>query len=120
MSVWLITTLFHRSYTKLQPFDDEQYSVVRKGPFYSPDHSASESPQHYDAVAASPPPAKPPRDPSESKDSRESFAGSTGLSELDNLLAMLTDTQQTIQKGQFSDWSSTDIKKNMECVVLLH
>ena len=85
------------SLSSLQPFDDEQYSVVRKGPFYSPTHQPmSESPQLYDSTA-SPPPAKPPRDMG--RDSRESFGASAGLSELDNLLAMLNDTQQTIQKG---------------------
>ena len=88
-----------RSLSLSQPFDDEPYSVVRKGPFYSPTHkSTSESPQLYDTTS-SPPPAKPPRDVA--RDSRESFGASAGLSELDNLLAMLNDTQQTIQKGWY-------------------
>ena len=57
-------------------FDDAKYSEVKK----------KES-------VSSPPPSKPPR-------SAVSSGASEGLSELDNLLAMLSDTQKHIQSGQ--------------------
>lgn len=78
-----------------QPFDDVMYSEVRKGPRYVPkSHSQSPPPQ-----SASPPPPPPPStiSPPPSKPPR-TVPG--GLSELDNLLEMLNDTQRTIQSNQ--------------------
>ena len=73
-----------------QPFDDVQYSEVRKGPLYQPPARKSPSPQLESTT--SPPPSKPPRD---------SIDASGGLSELDNLLAMLNDTQLNIEDGMY-------------------
>ena len=68
----------HTNNTRLlwQQFEDAQYSEVRKGPFYVP-KAQTES---------SPPPPKPPH-----------AAPSAGLAELDSLLELLNDTQQSIQ-----------------------
>ena len=71
-------------HTHNQPFDDAMYSEVRKGPHYTP----KDTPRSPPAQATSPPPAKP---------SRSSMGG---LSELDNLLAMLNDTEKDIQAAQ--------------------
>ena len=67
---------YYNTHAHAQQFDDAQYSEVRKGPFYVP-KSQTES---------SPPPPKPPH-----------AAPSAGLAELDSLLELLNDTQQSIQ-----------------------
>ena len=77
-----------------QPFDDAMYSEVRKGPRYVPksrSQSTSPPPPPPSSSTTSPPPTKPPR---------IAPAGGDGLSELDNLLEMLNDTQRTIQSNQ--------------------
>ncbi len=72
-----------------QPFDDVQYSEVKKGPLYKAKSSTSSTPPPLpDHTLSSPP---PPVD-----------EGS--LSELDNLLAMLNDTQKDIQEGAYVVW----------------
>lgn len=72
-----------------QEFDDAQYSEVRKGPFYVP--KGSPTPIADGTITSPPPPASTELDDNEG-----------GLSELDNLLAMLNDTQLTIQEGNYS------------------
>ena len=76
------------TFSHQQPFDDAQYSEVRKGPFYKPKHSTSSTPPPIPESTLSPPPPQ----------SDEIDVGG-GLSELDNLLEMLNDTQKTIQEG---------------------
>lgn len=80
----VIHTLTH---SHPQPFDDAQYSEVRKGPFYKPKRSTSSTPPPIPESTLSPPPPQ----------SDEIDGG--GLSELDNLLEMLNDTQKNIQEG---------------------
>lgn len=71
-----------------QPFDDVQYSEVRKGPLYVPGTSdTSTSP-----LPTSPTPLSNPH--------RDSLGASAGLLELDSLLEMLSETQDKVDRGQ--------------------
>ncbi len=79
----------------LQPFDDVQYSEVRKGPFYKPKSTSTDD-------TPSPPPPK---------------TDDGGISELDNLLAMLSDTQKNIQEGKL--YSSPTCLKLCFCTTCL-
>ncbi len=79
--------------THTQSFDDVQYSEVRKGPIYTPKSRSTGN-------TSSPPPPK---------------TEEAGISELDNLLAMLSDTQKSIQAGKLTIFSLTYFCKNEHC-----
>ena len=81
--VWSLSINF--ILVSFQPFDDSQYSEVRKGPLYVPGQASDLPPE------PSPPPSMPLRD---------SMGTSAGLSELDSLLEMLNDTQIKVDKGR--------------------